>query len=399
LGKTLEKERLVKKLTEVFQSVGLKNNLGKMPNFIFDRPLDEVTRKLRLTRATLPLETFQKAKNSLESALQIYIDEIKEERAKGTVDIIYAHKAMPEIFTLKDVSHIPKLEFIVGTTRSQEMRANLNQVPHLLVAGQTGGGKSTFLRQLITALYLNDKKSTFTLIDLKGGLEFQTFENLPRITVVPGVSEATFELKGISATIEARMKLLRANKCKDVVEYAKLPPDERKDADGVPKDTALNRHLIVVDEAAEMFLAGHHASTSDVTAARRILSQVARQGRSIGVHLVIATQRPDSRALDPQVKANLTGVLCFQMVNDISSITVLGTGRATDLPPIPGRAIWKSGMDTVEVQTPFLSTTEAEKLLDPLRVTPTAPVVPTGSQAPAEKPEFVAEDKKFMPRI
>jgi S-DNA-T family DNA segregation ATPase FtsK/SpoIIIE len=347
----------------------------------------------------LPLETFQKAKNSLESALQIYIDEIKEERAKGTVDIIYAHKAMPEIFTLKDVSHIPKLEFIVGTTRSQEMRANLNQVPHLLVAGQTGGGKSTFLRQLITALYLNDKKSTFTLIDLKGGLEFQTFENLPRITVVPGVSEATFELKGISATIEARMKLLRANKCKDVVEYAKLPPDERKDADGVPKDTALNRHLIVVDEAAEMFLAGHHASTSDVTAARRILSQVARQGRSIGVHLVIATQRPDSRALDPQVKANLTGVLCFQMVNDISSITVLGTGRATDLPPIPGRAIWKSGMDTVEVQTPFLSTTEAEKLLDPLRVTPTAPVVPTGSQAPAEKPEFVAEDKKFMPRI
>ena len=116
-----------------------------------------------------------------------------------------------------------------------------------------------------------------------------------------------------------------------------------------------------------MFLAGGHAASGDIQTARRVLSQIARQGRSVGVHLIVATQRPDAKSLDPQVKANLTGVLCFQMLNDASSITVLGVGRATELPAIPGRAIWKCGAEMVEVQTPFLGTDEVDQLLESAR--------------------------------
>ena len=95
---------------------------------------------------------------------------------------------------------------------------------------------------------------------------------------------------------------------------------------------------------------------------------IARQGRAAGINLVIATQRPDSRSLDPQVKANLSGALCFPMQNDSSSITVLGNGRATDIPLIPGRAIWKEGPVMTEVQTPYLSIEEADQLLEPHRI-------------------------------
>ena len=130
----------------------------------------------------------------------------------------------------------------------------------------------------------------------------------------------------------------------------------------------MERVLVVVDEAAEMFLVGNHASANEIQKARRVLSQIARQGRAVGIHLIIATQRPDTRALDSQIKANLTGVPCFPMANDASSLTVLGNGRATDLPSIAGRAIWKSGVEMTEVQTPFLSTEETEVLLSRQKV-------------------------------
>jgi S-DNA-T family DNA segregation ATPase FtsK/SpoIIIE len=170
------------------------------------------------------------------------------------------------------------------------------------------------------------------------------------------VLAAVVELEKIDKMLDERMEVLKANHCKDIESYFK-----KEDKSG--KAVNLSRQVVVVDEAAEMFLAGHHAKSTEVQKARGILSRIARQGRAVGVHLIVATQRPDSRSLDPQVKANLTGVICFQMMNDASSIAVLGNGRATDLPKIPGRAIWKNGIEMIEVQTPFLSAEEAQLLL------------------------------------
>lgn len=366
--RAFQASRLTQRLSTVFRSIGLQNRLGKLPNLIYDVPLDDVTRKIRLSMSALPLSDFQKNKSSLESALHVFIDEMKEDRIKGAVDIIYSHSPMPESLTVKEYKSYHPSEFTVGTTRSKLVRANLLDVPHLLVAGQTGGGKSTFLRHLITSLYLSDKTIRFTLIDLKGGLEFQTFEKLARVQVAGDMAQASNFLRKINSTIDQRFELLKKNNCKDITQFR----EKNKD-----KGTQLNRHVIVVDEAAEMFLTSSLASPQDVKSSKEILSRVSRLGRSLGVHLVIATQRPDSRALDPQIKANLPGVLCFQMVNDISSITVLGTGRATDLPPIPGRGIWKTAHESIEVQTPFLPTERAEALLTHPRPTPAKETPPT----------------------
>ncbi|MBP9709250.1 MAG: hypothetical protein KBD78_16565, partial [Oligoflexales bacterium] len=81
-------------------NAGLKNSLEKIPNFIFDRPIDHSTRIMRLSRAQLPKTAFVKATPVIESALQIFIDDIVEQRESGTIDLIYAHMPMPEFVNM-----------------------------------------------------------------------------------------------------------------------------------------------------------------------------------------------------------------------------------------------------------------------------------------------------------
>lgn len=364
---TLLRNRLIQRLTEVFIEAGLKSPLGKLPAFIHDVPVDEFTRKLRLGRSSFSMQQFDKAKPMLESSLQIYVDELRENRERGSIDIIYSHYPMPSMTKIENITQIPALTFVIGKTRAHQITTSLRNVPHLLVGGQTGGGKSTFLRGLITTLYLNNKDFQFTLIDLKGGLEFQTFDKLTRVKVTANIKDAVDQLKWLGTALNQRMELFRANECKDIDAYLAIPLEKRKEIKNGPLPHQLGRQILIVDEAAEMFLAGSHADANEIQTARKILSQIARQGRSVGVHLIVATQRPDAKALDPQVKANLTGVVCFQMLNDASSISVLGVGRATDLPAVPGRAIWKWGADMMEVQTPYLSTEEVDLLLENFR--------------------------------
>lgn len=358
-GELYKKKVKLKTLTNAFINAGLQSRIGRLPNFISDFPLDSMTRKMRLTNAGFPLSSFREHGRFIESELGIFIDEIKENRELRTIDIVYSHHPMPNetLYSTDLTSHA--YEFLVGQTRAQMITANLRDTPHLLIAGQTGGGKSTFLRQFIAHLCLTQKTCNFLLIDLKGGLEFSIFEQNRQCVVVPHVLAAVEELKKIDKFLDERMTFLKANKCKDIDSYFKK---EKKEG----KPINLDRQIVVVDEAAEMFLAGHHGKANEIQIARAVLGRIARQGRAVGIHLVVATQRPDVKSLDPQVKANLTGVICFQMMNDASSISVLGNGRATDLPKIPGRAIWKNGIEMLEVQTPLLTDDEAEKLIAPL---------------------------------
>jgi len=357
------RSQLIGTLRDVFINANLKNRIGKCPNFISNEALDQQTWKLRLGMNHLPKAEFEKAKPVLETGLQVFIDEMKDTRESGIIEILYSHTPMPSLVTHSNIMAFNNFRFLIGKTRTNEVFGSLEDTPHLLVAGPTKKGKSTFLRQLITTFYLNNHTCQFLLIDLKGGLEFSLFKNLPRVQVIPHVKQAVKELGRVEKILDDRMKLLESINCKDIDAYfLKLQKE------GKTNQKELDRYIIVVDEIAEMFLAGDHAEASQIQKARQVLSKVARQGRAVGVHLVASTQRPDSKSLDSQVKMNLTGVLCMPMTNDASSITVLGNGRATDLPPYPGRAIWKDISFMVEVQTPLLTEGEAGVLLQKYRI-------------------------------
>ena len=365
IGKSLQTLKMARQLERAFQVANLINNLKRVPSLISDLPIDSATKKLRLTSAYLPLARFQDAKPYLESALHVYIDRIKETIDRGTIEIVYSPFPMPSMVKYKKSEIDGRTQFWIGDTRSGKKLGDFKDTPHLLIAGQTGGGKSTFVRQLIASLYLNDEHAQFCLMDLKGGLEANMFEGFNRIRVAFELAPSVQELAQLEKIIKMRMQIYKEESCKDIEEYQKKFFRQELQSTKLKASSAMNRYYVVIDEAAEMFLAGQSRKSDDVLLARRVVSLIARQGRSVGIHLMIATQRPDSKALDPQVKANLTGVLCFAIANDASSITVLGNGRATDLPDIKGRAIWKNGMELIEVQTPFLSTDDFIKLMHP----------------------------------
>ncbi len=204
-----------------------------------------------------------------------------------------------------------------------------------------------------------------SLIDLKGGLEFQLFENLERIAVYSDPSKSVHCLTKLEQELDVRLKVFSANKCKDIAAYRTIPAEKRVQPQDQTVHLNFDRHIVVIDEAAEMFLSQSLSCVRNTQAARQAASKIARIGRALGIHLIIGTQRPDARALDTQVKANLTGKICFQMGDTASAMVVLNNARARDLPSIPGRAIWQTGMRQLEVQVPFLELSEAEKILHP----------------------------------
>ncbi len=329
---------------EVFENAGLKNRAGQLPKLLSHEKNWDGMQRMHIARSGLSKHEFEKAKGSMESSMGVYFNSIEEDRTGGTVEITYSKTPIPETVELNssDIETLRPAEYFVGAGHVGLKKISLSNCPHLLVAGETGSGKSTFLHQFIASLYRRTPGLEMTLIDLKGGLEFTTFDGRPGITVVIDREEATRSLGAFPEIIAKRIYLLRKLGARSVEEVG---------------NNTMPRHMVIVDEAAEMFL------SAEDNAAKAVLSQIARQGRALGIHLVMATQRPDTRALDPQIKANLTGILCFKMLNDASSITVLGNGKATELPAIPGRALWKLGPALTELQVPYLHEEWAKELL------------------------------------
>lgn len=354
-------------LTNIFTEAGLKTTLGRIPSFVADRPVDNGVREMVLSMNGITLSAFKQAREKLETDVFGFIEEMKEVRTKGIIKIKYSEKDIPKIITLDTPYGYKGYDFIVGNTRTGQKRSTLQATPHLLIAGTSNSGKSTYLKQFISTLYLNNPACEFTLIDLKNGLESIQFHNLPRIQVIVRPSEAVEKLARLQNVISKRAKFLLENDCHKIEEFFSLPKEKRKWTEEFKSEKSFGRHVIIVDEAAELFLVGAELNAEGASKARRVVAQIAAQGRAVGVHVIVSTQRPDVKVIDGTIKTNLQGRLCFQMPDNASSMTILDSVRAADLPDIKGRAIWRDGMEMSEVQVPLLSDERIEELLSPMR--------------------------------
>ncbi|ARD41955.1 FtsK/SpoIIIE domain-containing protein [Actinomyces gaoshouyii] len=206
--------------------------------------------------------------------------------------------------------------------------------PHALLAGTTGSGKSELLTAWLLQLVLGvpPERLCLVLVDYKGGATFGPLEDLPHTAgVLTDLDPAATAraLSSLEAELRRRERLLAAHGVRDLGEL------ERRCASApavgaLARGEAPPRLLIAVDEFAT--LAGQHSEVLDA------LVRVAAQGRSLGVHLILATQRP-AGAVSPAMRANTTIRACLRVLDPADSRDVLGHDGAALLPRHPGRVI------------------------------------------------------------
>ncbi|MDU0347727.1 FtsK/SpoIIIE domain-containing protein [Actinomyces sp. MRS3W] len=203
--------------------------------------------------------------------------------------------------------------------------------PHALVAGTTGSGKSELLQTLIASLCVGNSPDdmTFVLVDYKGGAAFKDCSRLPHtvgmVTDLDGHLTAR-ALESLGAELRRReLQLARAD-AKDIEDYV---------AAMAPGDEPMPRLMIIIDEFAALV-----AELPDFVTG---LVDIARRGRSLGVHLVLATQRP-AGVVSAEIKSNTNLRIALRVTDEADSDDVIESGASARIPPsIPGRAYARLG--------------------------------------------------------
>jgi DNA segregation ATPase FtsK/SpoIIIE, S-DNA-T family len=211
--------------------------------------------------------------------------------------------------------------------------------PHVLVAGTTGAGKSELLRSLVTGLAITNSPAdlSFILIDYKGGAAFADCARLPHtVGFVTDLDAylAQRALASLRAELRRREALLAATGAADLDAYRRDPAQRR---------TPLGRLVIVIDEFATL--------ADELPDLLGGLLAVARRGRSLGLHLVLATQRP-AGAISPEMQANLALRIALRVTDPAESTAIIGSAAAAGIAQNrPGRAIIRAGAALREFQT------------------------------------------------
>jgi S-DNA-T family DNA segregation ATPase FtsK/SpoIIIE len=218
---------------------------------------------------------------------------------------------------------------------------------HLLVAGQTGSGKSEFLRALVVtlAMRLDPDQLQFVIIDPK------------RVTFNLGTLESPYLHAPVAYEAEAALPLFEWCMEETRNRYEMLAQQRKTNVGQLEDQTLLPRVVVVVDEFAELLV-----QKETKTALNGLLKQIGALARAAGIHLVLATQRPDKDVVTPLLKSNLPGRIALHVANEANSKLILGDPSAAYLLG-KGDLLWQHGGGLLRLQSPFVSQTELEKAL------------------------------------
>ena len=291
---------------------------------------------------------------------------------KGTIGIEVPNKN-PEIVSIRSLLASERfqkstfeLPLVLGKTIANEtFIVDLAKMPHILMAGATGQGKSVGLNTVITSLLYKKHPSQikFVMVDPKK-VELSLFSKIERhfLAKLPDSEEAIITdtrkvirtLNSLNIEMDNRYDLLQNAQVRNIKEYnekfiaRKLNPEH--------DHHFLPYLILVVDEFADLIMtAGREIETP--------LTRLAQLARAVGIHLVIATQRPSVNIITGTIKANFPARIAFRVISKIDSRTILDTGGADQLVG-RGDMLLSTGSDLIRLQCAFVDTPEIETLTE-----------------------------------
>ncbi|CAM1371182.1 DNA translocase FtsK [Tenacibaculum xiamenense] len=291
---------------------------------------------------------------------------------KGTIGIEVPNKkativSMHSVISSKKFQESPmELPIALGKTISNEtFVVDLAKMPHLLMAGATGQGKSVGLNAILTSLLYKKHPAEvkFVLVDPKK-VELTLFNKIERhyLAKLPDEEEAIITdttkvvntLNSLCIEMDARYDLLKDAMVRNIKEYnAKFKARKLNPENG---HQFLPYIVLVIDEFADLIMtAGKEVETP--------IARLAQLARAIGIHLIVATQRPSVNVITGIIKANFPSRIAFRVTSKIDSRTILDAPGADQLIG-RGDMLYSGGNDLTRIQCAFVDTPEVEKITD-----------------------------------
>lgn len=216
---------------------------------------------------------------------------------------------------------------------------DFEQFPHVLVAGESGGGKSNLINSMISQFITMNSPDELrlVLVDNKGGIELSHFDGAPHLLTAPVISieGVVPALKMVRQIMTQRLAMFQKAGHRNLASYNKAVKNP------------LPRLICVVDEMATLIGV---EETPDIHRELRVLTS---QGRAVGIHMIVCTQHPSVDVLPGWIKTNLTLRIASKMPNHTASQIVVDSISAAHLPEVPGRMVFRRGGSEQILQTPL----------------------------------------------
>lgn len=313
-----------KDVQEALISIGLLNNAGTPPYFR-RRRRDKENPNIEIWEFAnygIPREDWEDARASIEATLNINIVDIRygDDKRQILVYAVPAETQLPSMLEWDNEYLSPKnFILVLGKSLLGNVEIDLNKVPHILIGGSTGSGKTILLKLLLFQAHMKGAK--VYIADFKGGVDYGSFWHR-NVELCFDISTLIQMLTELAQELEYRKSLLREADCANITEY-----NERTGEN-------LMRIIFACDEVAELLdktgLSAEQKKLVQIVESK--LALIARQGRAFGIHLVLATQRPDANILTGQIKNNIDYRVCGRADNVLSQI-ILDNTDAADLIP------------------------------------------------------------------